>query len=156
MNRNFYSVLIADDSDSDRFFLRKAIEIAALRLRVIGEVWNGQEAIAYLSGADRYADRRQHPLPDVLLLDVRMPLLDGLEVLKWLQTHPVPGLKVAMLADSCEMDWEAKARELGADFFFSKHQSSSELMVVAKTLQLALESGCKPIDKPTRASAKSF
>ena len=58
-----------------------------------------------------------------------------------------------MLAGPCEMDLEAKARELGADFFFSTAVSSGELLVVAKTLQFALDSGCEPLDKPATLSA---
>ena len=134
-----YSVLIADDSEEDRFFLRTALERNAPCLNIIGQLRDGVEVVDYLSGENVYSDRKRFPLPHLLILDSRMPRMDGIEVLKWLRLHPFADLKVAVLAGSSGSNLEFKAKALGADFFFSKIASLKELAVVAKILQMALQ-----------------
>jgi CheY-like chemotaxis protein len=136
-----YPVLIADDSEVDRFFLKRAIVNGATRLRIVAEVEDGEKTIAYLSGSPPYDDRGTYPFPKLLLLDSRMPRRDGLEVLEWLQAHPIPELKVAMLADSSGTALESKSLALGAAYFFSKLLNSDELIRNIQTLQADLERG---------------
>ena len=64
-------------------------------------VRDGEEAIAYIKGEGRFRDRRKHPLPDLALLDVRMPKLDGFQVLDWIRNKSdFKNLKVFIWADS--------------------------------------------------------
>jgi CheY-like chemotaxis protein len=128
-------VLLADDSAEDLFFLTRAIETAAPSLCIVGQVRDGDEVIDYLTGSGVYANREQYPLPDLLIIDWRMNRKGGRETLEWLKSHPVPNLKVAVLADSSGMQHQSHARELGADFFFSKTMGSAALNDVARTLQ---------------------
>jgi CheY-like chemotaxis protein len=139
MNEKLFNVLIVDDSETDRFFLRRAINSAAPQLHVVAELDNGDAAVAYLSGKGEYADRARHPLPDLLVLDSRMPGRDGVEVLEWLRTQEFPRLKVAFFADSSAVVLKPKALALGANFFFSKTVHSNELMRTAHNLQTELE-----------------
>ena len=115
MNRRV--ILIADDDESDAFFMRKALgEICPDCL--ILDVADGQEAVDYLDGAGRYADREAYPLPDQLFLDIKMPRRSGLEVLRWLRSREeLRGLRVAVLTGSQLAGDADAARELGADFF---------------------------------------
>lgn len=133
-----YSVLIADDSEADRFFLRTALERNAPRLKIIAQLHDGAEVVDYLAGENEYSDRDRFPVPELLILDSRMPRMDGIEVLKWLKHNPFTNMLVAVLADSSGSNLELKAKALGADFFFSKIASLQELGVVAKILQMAL------------------
>ena len=128
-------MLIADDSQDDRFFFKRAIESDAPRLHVIGEVWNGSQVLAYLSGEGEYADRVRYPFPDLLLLDWRMPFKDGREILEWLKTHPLPRLKVAVLADSSGAPSLSELMELGAFCFFPKPATSTQLTQMIRALQ---------------------
>lgn len=75
-------VLIADDSESDIFFLLRAFSASKVRNPVY-VVRSGAEAIDYLAGEGKFANRARYPLPKIVFLDLRMPPPDGLEVLRW-------------------------------------------------------------------------
>jgi len=135
MGEKKHLVLIADDYETDRFFLKEAIREHAPNLQVIGEVVDGEEVISYLSGADKFADREHYPLPEILFLDMRMPRVTGIEVLAWLKEHPLPGLKVAVLADSSSTQYRPQVLELGVEHFYSKLMDRSELITLVKRFQ---------------------
>jgi CheY-like chemotaxis protein len=86
MSPKLFNVLIADDSEVDRFLLKRAIANIAPQLRVVDEFTSGDGVIAYLSGETPYGDREKYPLPDLLVLDSRMPGKGGIEVLEWLKS----------------------------------------------------------------------
>ena len=147
-----HAVLIADDYESDRFFLKRAIANHAPLLEVVGEVENGEQVIAYLSGEGIYADREKHPLPDLLILDLRMPRMTGMEVLEWLRTHKLPHMRIAMMADSSGALHRDKTFELGAHHFYSKLSSTAELIEIVKALEADLKSAEEPVPIPVAAS----
>jgi CheY-like chemotaxis protein len=132
--KDAYHVLVADDSADDRFLLRTAMD-RATRLRVVAEVADGSEVIAYLKGRDNYCDRGQYPLPDLLLLDLKMPQTDGFEVLEWMRTQSFPGLVVVVLTDSMQAEHIKRALDLGADLFQVKPRAKPE----REAMVLALE-----------------
>src|SRR6266852_4538612 len=105
------------------FLLKRAF--ATARIPAIFQfVTDGQEAIDYLSGTNQYADRNEYPLPDLMLLDIKMPRLDGFAVLDWLRKQPcLKRLPVTMFSSSdMEKDID-RAYELGANSFLVKpHQ----------------------------------
>lgn len=141
MGEKKHRVLIADDYEADRFFLKEAIRRHAPLLEVVAEVADGSEVITYLSGGDKYGDREKYPLPELLIMDLRMPRMTGLEVLEWLKTQPFPDLKVAMLADSSFLEYREKAASFGLKHFYSKVINADELVEVVRKLQAELESG---------------
>ena len=72
-------------------------------------VGNGEEAIQYLSGEGAFSDRALHPFPALFLLDLKMPVKDGLEVLRWLSEHPdIPGKLPVVVMSSTELPEEAQ------------------------------------------------
>jgi CheY-like chemotaxis protein len=129
-----YSVLIADDSEEDSFFMERALR-QSTRFHVISSVRNGEEAVAYLSGQGAYADRQLWPFPDVLLMDLKMPRLDGFEVLEWLQKNPRPDLKVVVLSGSSIQKDIEKVKALGADAFFAKTLEHAQLIELVAQLE---------------------
>ena len=143
MNRPTHGVLIADDSEVERFLLKRALKQGAPRLQVVSELETGDEVIAYLAGEGPFADRAQHPLPKLVFLDLRMPRKGGLEVLQWLkqwsQVQPRSEFKVAVLADSSGTNFRSKALELGADYFFSKIAHGNEMIRLVQGLQSDLD-----------------
>jgi CheY-like chemotaxis protein len=95
---------------------------------------NGQEAMDYLSGAGAYADRDAHPLPDLILLDLKMPVMDGYEVLRRIKATPVlRRLPVIVLSSSKEEGDRAMTYDTGANSYLVKPVSFDGLLdVVAK------------------------
>ena len=99
-------------------------------------VTDGQEAIDYLQGGAKYADREAHPLPDLLLLDLKMPKLNGFDVLSWLRRQP--GLKrllVTVLTSSDQPKDINRAYDLGANSYLLKPHNSGELSELVKRVQ---------------------
>jgi DNA-binding NarL/FixJ family response regulator len=141
MVKRRHNVLIADDYEADRSFLREIIQHHAPLLEVVGEVEDGDEVIAYLWGYGEYADREKHPVPELLIMDVRMPRMSGVQVLEWLQTQTLPPLKVVMLADSSTELFRHRVANLGFKHFYSKVMETNELVDVVKRLQAELEAG---------------
>src|SRR5688572_7424269 len=106
-------ILAAEDQESDRIILDLAFERAKLTHPLV-IVRDGQEAVDYLSGKGRYADRTAHPLPVLLVLDLKMPRMNGLDVLAWLAGQPqLKHLPAVMLSSSGDDADVNKARQLG-------------------------------------------
>ncbi len=80
-------ILLVEDAASDVTLLRHAFKKAGLA-QPLQVVRDGVEAMAYLLGLRQYADRQLYPPPNILLIDLNMPRLNGLELLTWLRTQP--------------------------------------------------------------------
>jgi len=84
-------------------------------------VHDGSEAIAYIDGQRQYGDRNTYPFPEVVILDLKMPRLNGFEVLEWLQSHPelqtIPTLVWSSSADPVDVK---RAYCLGANGYLCK------------------------------------
>jgi len=134
-----HKVLIADDYEADRFFLKELIRRHAPLLDVVAEVEDGEDVIAYLWGYGQYADRAKYPFPDLLIMDVRMPRMTGIQVLEWLKTQNLPPMKIAVLADSSSAIYRDRIVGLGLAHFYSKLIDPGELAKLVVKLQSELE-----------------
>ena len=131
-------ILLAEDDEGDIFLIRRALRSAGLA-NPLQIVRNGREAIQYLDGQGVYADRTRYPWPSLLLLDLRMPLADGFEVLAWLQRRRRPkDLEVAILSASPDEADALRATELGADAFYVKPRAYKDLVEVVRGLHQRL------------------
>src|SRR5687768_10167162 len=84
-------------------------------------VRDGHETIAYLGGEGKFANRVEYPLPDLMLLDLKMPRKTGFDVLEWLRTQPsLARLRVVVLTTSEELRDVNRAYALGAASFLVK------------------------------------
>ena len=118
-------VLIAEDDANDVFLLRRAFQKLGIP-HPLTVVHNGQEAIDYLNGG-----RSQQMYPALLLLDLKMPMLDGFDVLAWLQSNPPQQkLPVVVLTSSNQDKDIERARTMGADEYHVKPQEFEELIQI--------------------------
>src|SRR6476659_6302836 len=110
------AILQVEDDANDIYFLKHAMDKlkVANPLRVVTD---GQQAIDYLKGVGKFADREQFPLPDLVLLDLKLPYVMGLDVLKWIRQESGLELVVLLLTASAEEVDIAAAYRLGANAF---------------------------------------
>ena len=93
-------ILLAEDREDDIVIIRHAFAKAKF-LNPLHIVRDGQEAIDYLQGEGKYANRDEYPLPSLFLLDLKLPRKDGLDVLKWVRSQPtLSALRVVVLSAS--------------------------------------------------------
>jgi CheY-like chemotaxis protein len=113
-------ILLAEDREDDVLLIRKAFEKAELA-NPIYVVRNGEEAVAYLMGDAPFSNRNEYPLPDLLLLDLKMPKLDGFETLLWIRNQPgIRNIPVVILTSSEQSGDVTQAYALGANSFLVK------------------------------------
>lgn len=113
-------ILLADDSDDDVFLIRRTLQTANI-LNPLRVVHDGEQVLAYLKGLPPYDDREAFPLPELLLLDLKMPRRDGFEVLAWLRQQSAwRNLPVAVLTSSTDVRDANAAFSLGANSFLIK------------------------------------
>src|ERR1041385_9060587 len=128
-------ILVVEDQEDDIFLIRKAFRKAGVP-NPLHVVRDGQEAIEYLSGEGAYANRAEHPLPDLVLLDLKLPRVDGFQVLQWLrQQSGISEIPVVVLTSS-DQTWEINtAYSLGANSFLVKPGDFEDYKTVAGILQ---------------------
>lgn len=113
-------VLIAEDGENDVALLRRSFQQAGVNVST-HVVADGEQCIAYLSGVEKYGNREEYPLPDLLLLDLKMPRKSGFEVLKWIRAQgSLSSLRVVVLTSSGRIQDINLAYQLGANSFLTK------------------------------------
>ena len=120
-------ILVAEDDSTDAFFLQRAFNRAGIPV-ALHFVRDGEEVIQYLEGSGPFADRASNPLPSLLLLDLKMPRLDGFDVLSWIRKRPeFDHLQVVLFSSSDEPKYISRAYDLGANWYLVKPHSMDEL-----------------------------
>jgi CheY-like chemotaxis protein len=141
---NLKCILVAEDDEDDMFFLRRAFERAGLPHRLV-HVNNGQKVMEYLLGQTPFSDRTQHPFPDLLLLDLKMPKMDGLEVLQAINCQAaLQELPVVILSSSGLTADVTAATKLGADDYIVKPGEPDELRKMVLMLNEQWLGGATP------------
>jgi CheY-like chemotaxis protein len=128
-------VLLAEDREDDVLLIRRAFDKAQLA-NPIQIVHDGEEAIDYLSGTGKYASRDEYPLPDLILLDLKMPKVDGFQVLEWIRQQPgIRGIAVVVLTSSDQLRDVNHAYHLGANSFLVKPTDFGNSIELARLLR---------------------
>ena len=121
-------ILLAEDDKNDIFLMRRAFDNAGF-LNPLFVVHNGQQVIHYLEGTGEYSQRDKYPLPGLMLLDLKMPLMDGFDVLAWLRSrHEFDTLPVVLLTSSRHDLDIGRSRELGVYDYRVKPQGFQDLV----------------------------
>lgn len=113
-------ILLVEDREDDVFLVLRSFKRAGLS-NPIQTVRSGQDAVAYLKGEDRFANRAEFPLPDLVLLDLKLPGMDGFDVLRWIRMDSaISALPVVVLSSSDSIRDINLAYSLGANSFLVK------------------------------------
>ena len=128
------TILLVEDDPNDVLLVKMAFQKSQAGLRVM-VVTNGHEAVRYLKGEGQYADRSAHPFPEFVLLDLKMPQMNGFEVLRWIRAQPIiKRLPVIVFTSSLHDGDAALAYEEGANSFVSKPTDFEKLVQTLKSL----------------------
>ena len=137
------TILIVDDDENDIFFVKRAFTEINVHC-TFQMLKNGQEVVDYLEGHGEYANREKYPLPMMILMDLKMPSMDGFQVLGWLRTRP--GIKVipTIVFSSSDLPSDiTRAYELGANSFMTKSVTYDGLLLKLQTLSQYWLEHCK-------------
>ena len=136
MNASEYPILLVEDSPDDALLIQRAFRKANLA-NPVQLVRDGEEAVAYLSGAVPYEDRARFPLPVFMLLDLKLPRRSGLEVLAWVrQESVVKRLPIVVLTSSRESVDVNRAYDLGVNSYLTKPVGFEALLEMVKNVNL--------------------
>ncbi len=127
------NILLIEDSDDDAFLLERALNREGIGSS-LRRVDNGAQAISYLEGNGKFADRSMSPFPSVIFTDLKMPVMDGFAVLHWLKTHPnCSVLPVMVFSSSNDSGDIEKSYRLGANAYLVKPSTLAELQATVRT-----------------------
>ncbi len=125
-------VLYAEDDTDDLFFMRHVWKLAEVPNPLV-HVKDGAQAIAYLAGEGAFANRQEHPFPCLLLLDLKMPVKNGFEVLAWVRQQPnLASLKVVIISASNQATDMATAQSLGVTDYVVKNPDPEKLLCLVR------------------------
>lgn len=128
------NILIAEDNEDDVFILQHCLAKAGLT-RPVHVCPDGEDVIHYLRAEGRYADREKYPFPRALILDLKMPRRDGLEVLRWIRAHPECAvIPIIILTASQEPKDVTEAYRLGANAYLVKPSRPEEFEPMLRLL----------------------
>jgi CheY-like chemotaxis protein len=115
-----HTILLVEDEENDVVFMEMALEKAGLT-NSFQVADDGEEAINYLSGQGEFADRTRFPLPALIFLDLKLPRVMGMDVLKWIRDRPaLDPIVVIMLTSSQQQSDIRQACALGANSYLVK------------------------------------
>jgi CheY-like chemotaxis protein len=127
-------ILLVEDDEDDRFFAERTLGKAGLKC--VFHVATGQAAVDYLSGLCGFGDREKYPLPDIILLDLKIPEINGHQVLEWIKAQPQLGaIAVYILSSSGEISDRTRATAANAAGYFVKPLTGQNVEVVLRKFQ---------------------
>lgn len=128
MDNNPFTVLLVEDDLNDIFLVKRAFRTAHIP-NPLQVVTDGEEVINYLRGAGKYADRQAHPLPKLIVMDIKMPRRSGFEVLEWVKgnARPLKRIPIIIVSSSDNPADINRAYELGANAYMVKPMNYREV-----------------------------
>jgi len=127
-------ILLVEDSRMDVELTLDAFREVRL-INTIHVAWNGQEALDYMFGRGQYVDRQKFPLPDLILLDLKLPGIDGHEVLRQIKSTPkIKRTPVIILTSSKDEGDRALSYDIGANSYLVKPISFEGFLEVVKQI----------------------
>ncbi len=140
------AILLTEDDDGDVLLLRHAFDKAGVTnpLHVVSD---GEQALAYLAGQGGYADRERHPLPSLVLLDIKLPGRSGLDVLAWMREQPsLRHIPVIVLTSSQQPGDISRAYDAGANAYHIKPVGFEGLLEFVEALRAYWPTWTEPLE----------
>lgn len=132
---NTRAVLYVEDEENDAFIVSHAWKKAGV-VNALHVVTDGEQAIQYLRGQGPYGDREKHPMPCLVLLDLKIPKLNGFDVLKWIRESPsIQTLPVLILTSSNQPSDIHQAYSFRANAYLTKPSNSEGLAVLIASVK---------------------
>lgn len=129
-----FPILLAEDSHDEVLLLKLALRRAEV-FHPVQVAEDGQDVIDYLTAAGKYSNRVEFPFPEIILLDIKMPRLNGLEVLRWIKANPAAAVIPTIIFSSSQAERDvSEAYRLGANAYLVKPSSMDELIRRLKLL----------------------
>jgi CheY-like chemotaxis protein len=129
------TILLIEDEATDAILIQRAFEKVGIR-NPIAHLANGDAALAYFEGINEYSDRLRFPLPVLVILDLKLPGMGGLQLLKWIRTKRdlrlIPVIVLTGSADSTDVQ---AAYEAGANSYLLKPADRSEIIRVIEAVE---------------------
>ena len=126
------AILLVEDSDDDVFLFERAFKLARFANSVI-RVRSAEEALVYLQGIGDYADRSAFPLPFAIMLDMRLPGISGMDVLKWVRSQPQFDKTLVIVLTGSTLSRSAQdTLDSGANYFLNKPCKPDDLRRLAQ------------------------
>ena len=127
-------ILIMEDDQDDAWLLERALnKLGVAKYHIVHD---GEEGVAYLAGEGKYGDRSCYPVPGFIITDLKMPILNGLEFLKWLRGHDafkrIPTL--VLTSSRAERD-VASAYGFGANSYLVKPTTFEDLEKLGRVIR---------------------
>lgn len=126
-------ILLVEDDQNDVFFMRQALKKSGVTVP-LQVATDGQQAIDYLSGAGAFANREEFPLPQLVLLDLKLPYIMGLDILKWIRNNPVLKFPILVLTSSRNEADITQAYHLGANAYLVKPNANADLVELVRSI----------------------
>ncbi len=129
------AILLVEDNEDDVFLMKRALQGANV-VNPLYVVEDGQEALDYLGGAGKFADRDNYPLPVLVFLDLKLPYISGHDVLAWTRRQKeLESLVVIVLTSSNEASDLSRCYALGANSYLVKPPTPHQLEDLARAFK---------------------
>jgi len=120
MDSKEFTVLLVEDDLNDIFLVKRAFKKAQIK-NPLQVVTDGEEAIQYLRGEGKYANRQIYAWPKLIVMDIKMPRKTGFEVLEWVKHDgPLRRIPIVIVSSSNNPADINRAYELGANAYMVK------------------------------------
>ena len=145
MGNKAITILLIEDDENDVTLVEIALKGSQIPV-ILKSVGDGLEGLNYLNGTGQFADRTRFPIPNIIILDLKMPRMSGMEFLSYVKDHPELRIIPTIVMSASKLDADVfRAYQLGANSFMVKPNDLATLTQMVKAIQEFWSMSEKPI-----------